>query len=118
VLIAVCVMWPRYATASARSDGLLLLCGGRDGNSVVSFILSAGVISTVVYHKICEPFKHIWLFDHFMILLYPVYMLNIFLQNCLNIFGYLTILLFLLYPVYMLNLSLQLKLHQVMQWIM
>ncbi|KAM0859762.1 hypothetical protein ACQ4PT_046974 [Festuca glaucescens] len=24
-----------YATASARSDGLLLLCGGRDGNSVV-----------------------------------------------------------------------------------
>jgi hypothetical protein len=39
VLIAVCVMWPRYATASARSDGLLLLCGGRDANSVVSFIL-------------------------------------------------------------------------------
>jgi hypothetical protein len=75
VLIAVCVMWPRYATASARSDGLLLLCGGRDANSVVRFILSAGVISTVVYHKICEPFKHIWLFDHFMILLYPVYML-------------------------------------------
>lgn len=26
----------RYATASARSDGLLLLCGGRDANSVVS----------------------------------------------------------------------------------
>ncbi|XP_022730626.1 serine/threonine-protein phosphatase BSL3-like isoform X1 [Durio zibethinus] len=25
-----------YATASARSDGLLLLCGGRDANSVVS----------------------------------------------------------------------------------
>ncbi|GJP53245.1 hypothetical protein CLOM_g12420 [Closterium sp. NIES-68] len=25
-----------YATASARHDGLLLLCGGRDGNSVVS----------------------------------------------------------------------------------
>ncbi|XP_074357906.1 uncharacterized protein LOC141697422 isoform X2 [Apium graveolens] len=24
----------RYATASARSDGLLLLCGGRDANSV------------------------------------------------------------------------------------
>lgn len=28
----------RYATASARSDGLLLLCGGRDANSVVSQI--------------------------------------------------------------------------------
>ncbi|KAK1270459.1 hypothetical protein QJS04_geneDACA012912 [Acorus gramineus] len=26
--------WHRYATASARSDGLLLLCGGRDANSV------------------------------------------------------------------------------------
>lgn len=26
----------RYATASARSDGLLLLCGGRDASSVVS----------------------------------------------------------------------------------
>ena len=26
---------PRYSTASARSDGLLLLCGGRDANSVV-----------------------------------------------------------------------------------
>jgi hypothetical protein len=25
-----------YATARARSDGLLLLCGGRDANSVVS----------------------------------------------------------------------------------
>ena len=29
----------RYATASARSDGLLLLCGGRDANSVVSYLL-------------------------------------------------------------------------------
>ena len=29
----------RYATASARSDGLLLLCGGRDANSVVSQIV-------------------------------------------------------------------------------
>ena len=27
----------RYATASARSDGLLLLCGGRDASSVVSY---------------------------------------------------------------------------------
>jgi hypothetical protein len=31
----------RYATASARSDGLLLLCGGRDGNSVVCETMSA-----------------------------------------------------------------------------
>lgn len=30
------VSLPRYATASARSDGLLLLCGGRDASSVVS----------------------------------------------------------------------------------
>ncbi|KAF8397987.1 hypothetical protein HHK36_016913 [Tetracentron sinense] len=28
------LFWNRYATASARSDGLLLLCGGRDANSV------------------------------------------------------------------------------------
>lgn len=28
----------RYATASARSDGLLLLCGGRDANSVVGYL--------------------------------------------------------------------------------
>jgi len=34
----------RYATASARSDGLLLLCGGRDANSVVSRI--SGLPST------------------------------------------------------------------------
>ncbi|MQM19303.1 hypothetical protein Taro_052304 [Colocasia esculenta] len=27
-----------YATASARSDGLLLLCGGRDANSVVFYV--------------------------------------------------------------------------------
>ena len=26
----------RYATASARGDGLLLLCGGRDASNVVS----------------------------------------------------------------------------------
>lgn len=30
----------RYATASARSDGLLLLCGGRDASSVVNFLTS------------------------------------------------------------------------------
>lgn len=34
-LISVYVL-TRYATASARSDGLLLLCGGRDANGVVS----------------------------------------------------------------------------------
>nr|XP_016432457.1 PREDICTED: serine/threonine-protein phosphatase BSL3-like isoform X2 [Nicotiana tabacum] len=31
-MISTCIDW--YATASARSDGLLLLCGGRDANSV------------------------------------------------------------------------------------
>jgi hypothetical protein len=27
----------RYATASARSDGMLLLCGGRDASGTVDF---------------------------------------------------------------------------------
>ena len=39
----VCI--PRYATASARSDGLLLLCGGRDANSVVSSELTLRIDS-------------------------------------------------------------------------
>lgn len=38
----------RYATASARSDGLLLLCGGRDANSVVS-LQKLQTIVTVQY---------------------------------------------------------------------
>ena len=50
------IMWDlllsRYATASARSDGLLLLCGGRDANSVVSylFIILRFLILFVILH--------------------------------------------------------------------
>jgi hypothetical protein len=44
----------RYATASARSDGLLLLCGGRDTNSVVSDILLLAVNSSGVWGIIYE----------------------------------------------------------------
>lgn len=40
----------RYATASARSDGLLLLCGGRDANSVVSGDL---FLQHLLYGLIC-----------------------------------------------------------------
>jgi len=36
VFLSDLLCWNRYATASARSDGLLLLCGGRDASSVVS----------------------------------------------------------------------------------
>jgi hypothetical protein len=52
----------RYATASARSDGLLLLCGGRDANSVVSAMLSVAVASPIC-SKIYELLD-IWLLAH------------------------------------------------------
>ena len=42
----------RYPTASARPDGLLLLCGGRDANSVVSAMLFVGVASPVVQQNL------------------------------------------------------------------
>ena len=39
----------RYATASARSDGLLLLFGGRDANSVVSNIFHLNNLKKLGY---------------------------------------------------------------------
>lgn len=54
----------RYATASARSDGLLLLCGGRDANSVVS--VATKMFASCFHHTliITWPFlkKELYLF--------------------------------------------------------
>lgn len=51
----------RYATASARSDGLLLLCGGRDANSVVS---EKNYFTYV--HNLCLILS-LWLWSYFYI---------------------------------------------------
>ncbi|KAL9296927.1 hypothetical protein ACSQ67_022823 [Phaseolus vulgaris] len=41
-----------YATASARSDGLLLLCGGRDANSVVSYLFSHSLCHSIELNSV------------------------------------------------------------------
>ena len=46
----------RYATASARSDGLLLLCGGRDANSVVSLFFVLKLLTLRVFGLLSEFF--------------------------------------------------------------
>ncbi|RZR88754.1 hypothetical protein BHM03_00016374 [Ensete ventricosum] len=39
------MLFHRYATASARSDGMLLLCGGRDSSGMVRFLLRRKALS-------------------------------------------------------------------------
>lgn len=67
----------RYATASARSDGLLLLCGGRDANSVVSCKGYSKSLIIVLRFKFIEGCQ----FDKFSYCLFGIGLFICFLCN-------------------------------------